>query len=162
VARRAGTVVALTPDATFATTAPVVPPPPVAPPPPPPPVAPPPPPPVAPPPPPPVTKYVVSGVPKQVKLTTKGKLTLTFKVSPKRGSGKVSLASAFKKRGKFIRLGTKSFKVPSSGKVTLTFKPTAKSRNAVRKLKSLKVRAKITIDGQTFSRVFTLKASKLR
>ncbi len=153
VARRAGTVVALTPDATFATVAPAVAPPP-------PPVAPPPPPPVAPPPPPPATKHTVSGLPKQVRITSKGRLTLSFKVSPKSGSGKVSLASAVKKKGKFITLGTKTFKVPSSGKVTLVFKPSQKSRNAVRKLKTLKVKAKITIGSQTFSPTFTVKAPK--
>jgi hypothetical protein len=147
--------VASSPDETFATDAAPVPVPP-----PPPPVAPLPPPP--PPPPPPATKFAVSGLAKTLRLTTKGKITLAFTVSPKRGSGKVSLASALKKKGKFITLGTQTFKVPSSGKVKLVFKPSAKSRNAVRKLKTLKVRAKITIGGQTFSPLFTLKASKLR
>jgi subtilisin-like proprotein convertase family protein len=163
IARRAGGPVALTPDATFTTEAPAAPPPPppVVPPPP---VAPPPlplPPPPPPPPPPAATKYAVSGLPKQVRITSKGRLSVSFKVTPARGSGKISLASAVKKKGAFITLGTKTFKVPSSGgKVTLVFKPSAKSLNAVRKLRTLKVKAKITIGGQTFSPTFTLKAPK--
>ena len=49
----------------------------------------------------------------------KGKLALSFKVTPAMGSGKVSLASVPKKGKKKITLGTKTFKLGSSGKVGL-------------------------------------------
>jgi hypothetical protein len=118
---------------------------------------PPPPPPIAPP----AKKYSVSGLTKSARLTSGGKLALSFKVSPASGSGKVSLASVPKK-GKPITLGTKTFKVPSSGKISLVFKPSRKAHKAARKLRILKIRAKITIGGQTFTPTFTLKVSKPR
>jgi subtilisin-like proprotein convertase family protein len=148
VARRAGTVVSLTPDATFATAGPPAAPPP-APPPPPPPVA-------------PAPSYAISGLPKQARLTRKGTLALSFKVTPKRGAGKVSLKSVPKPGKTAIPLGTKTFTVPSSGTVKLVFKPSRKSRKAARKLRTLKVRATIAIGGKTFTPTFTLKVSKQR
>ena len=88
------------------------------------------------------------------------KLALSFKVTPAMGSGKVSLASVPKKGKKKITLGTKTFKLGSSGKVSLVFKPARKSRKAARKLKTLTVRATITIGGQTFTPTFKLIVSK--
>jgi subtilisin-like proprotein convertase family protein len=104
----------------------------------------------------------ISGFPKTVKLDSRGRFTLAFRATPAGLRGKLAMRVPKKGKRKAFSLGTPSFRTTANGRVKITRKLTGKTLRQVRKLRSVKVTATITLGSKTFKKTFTLKSAKRR
>lgn len=104
-----------------------------------------------------------SAWPKSLRVSKSGRFTYSFAATPGR-SGKAQLKSTRKikigSKKRKLTVPAKSFTAPASGKVTLKFKLSAKHRNALKRVKTLKFGVTVTVGSASFTSTLKLKAPK--
>jgi hypothetical protein len=108
-----------------------------------------------------------AGSPKTVTASSKGTFSWSFTANAG-VSGTTAFASANKvaaraaraKKKKTLTLGTKTFTAPANKKVKVTVKLSKSKLGSLKRLKKVKVRARVTVGAVVKSTTFTLKAPK--
>lgn len=103
----------------------------------------------------------VSFLTRTATLNRRGRFRFKFLTDPG-GAGGVSFSSAkavrASARRRVLRLGTVRFRAPKTGRVTVTVHLRRRSARKVRRLRKLRVKARVTAGSATSSTVFTLRA----